>query len=774
MSLDESVDVVVLGTGLTESILAAAIARCGKKVLCLDANEYYGTSFASLGTQELDDNFGARTLEETPLLNDAQKRLPEPHILTTLSKITTPLRVDPSTIHGLCSLPEELKAHSRRFMLDLNPRMTFSRGEEVDLIVRSGIGHYLEFKALEGTYLGINGRGANTIELAAIPCSKKDLFKSKAIPPKERLPILRLLDTFRRKEQWEEVGSSAPATDEASGETPEATFSSYLADCKLSAKLQRFVMYGIAHATLPQGEEGNEVANPMSAAEGQAAMRGYLGALGRFGETAFLVSYYGSGELSQAFCRLSAVHGGVFMLRNTATALVLAPPPTSKQEASTTNQESAVGSLSSEPCAVDKDDAAGSQSCTAVSSEHTPEGASAANATNAAKSGMPSVDRSKSKLIGVTTTNGEYVECRHLIASRDYLPTELLPRVEPCRRSAATDQDEGSQGSPGGAEECPYGVSRAVAVTDRSLVEGQDAIFAVLPPGLMNNRNTVFLFQGSATQAIAPKGYYVVHLTTLSNSPTAHEDLWECMRCLVDTTRTPAIQPDAPVPSDSHTASVSATNTSPSVPPSTQTSTASATTLRHDATSPAKNPNADSTEPQQPRLLWWKPFKLRTWTAGDTGASPVCDGVYVVDDPGLHTTWAHCIQNAYTIFHQICPEEEFLAHFERKEDGQADEFDIPEHLLPTQADTRDEDNEKAAVAPAIKTEGTATGASVEVASEEASTEGLGSETDLTKVSTAAKASVVSCEEPVGEEPASPLRDNTSSSCTPPPEIRSAE
>ena len=39
---DTSYDVIVVGTGLTESITAAALARSGRKVLHLDALPFYG------------------------------------------------------------------------------------------------------------------------------------------------------------------------------------------------------------------------------------------------------------------------------------------------------------------------------------------------------------------------------------------------------------------------------------------------------------------------------------------------------------------------------------------------------------------------------------------------------------------------------------------------------------------------------------------------------------------------------------------------------------
>ncbi|CAJ1384395.1 unnamed protein product [Effrenium voratum] len=54
------VDAVILGTGLPESICAAALARAGKKVLHLDASENYGGPWRSLPLREYASWAGGR------------------------------------------------------------------------------------------------------------------------------------------------------------------------------------------------------------------------------------------------------------------------------------------------------------------------------------------------------------------------------------------------------------------------------------------------------------------------------------------------------------------------------------------------------------------------------------------------------------------------------------------------------------------------------------------------------------------------------------------
>ena len=48
----------------------------------------------------------------------------------------------------------------------------------------------------------------------------------------------------------------------------------------------------------------------------------HLLSLGRYGGTAFLFPMYGSGELSQSFCRSAAVHGATYLLRRSAKGLI--------------------------------------------------------------------------------------------------------------------------------------------------------------------------------------------------------------------------------------------------------------------------------------------------------------------------------------------------------------------------------------------------------------------------------------------------------------------
>ena len=53
MDIEDRFDVVIIGTGLAESILSAACSRVGKAVLHLDNNSFYGESWSSFNFEQL-------------------------------------------------------------------------------------------------------------------------------------------------------------------------------------------------------------------------------------------------------------------------------------------------------------------------------------------------------------------------------------------------------------------------------------------------------------------------------------------------------------------------------------------------------------------------------------------------------------------------------------------------------------------------------------------------------------------------------------------------
>ena len=84
-------------------------------------------------------------------------------------------------------------------------------------------------------------------------------------------------------------------------------FSEFLDHCGLSKKLQKLVLHAVGLISVPPTK--------LSTCAGIDAIQKVIESVGRFGKSPFLHSMYGNGELPQAFSRLCAVYGGIYMLR---------------------------------------------------------------------------------------------------------------------------------------------------------------------------------------------------------------------------------------------------------------------------------------------------------------------------------------------------------------------------------------------------------------------------------------------------------------------------
>ena len=109
-------------------------------------------------------------------------------------------------------------------------------------------------------------------------------------------------------------------------EWSERPFADWLQHRQLSARLTSFVAYAIAlldyrQDTSTLSSSSSELRTPLrfegcvSTAAGIASMRRHFHSIGRYSAGASLYPIYGMGELPQAFARLCAVHGGIYILR---------------------------------------------------------------------------------------------------------------------------------------------------------------------------------------------------------------------------------------------------------------------------------------------------------------------------------------------------------------------------------------------------------------------------------------------------------------------------
>ncbi|ORY29926.1 hypothetical protein BCR33DRAFT_857535 [Rhizoclosmatium globosum] len=231
-----------------------ALSRNGLKVVHVDPNETYGELGAVLNLKE--------TLD--------------------LSHFEGGEKVEPEDKETLESLLKE----SRKYCIELSPKLIFSSGDLVSTMIASNVSNYLEFRALEQhTWSGrTNSRPFRALLSQFVPAATTVASEG---------------DSEGAEKSVEEV------VDPEEG----MPFIAFLEKQGLSTKSCAILFNAIGLFVGAQDRDN------ITKKEGVEAIKQYLGSIGRFGVTPFLSGVYGtSSEVSQAFCRVCAVHGGTYIL----------------------------------------------------------------------------------------------------------------------------------------------------------------------------------------------------------------------------------------------------------------------------------------------------------------------------------------------------------------------------------------------------------------------------------------------------------------------------
>ncbi|CAI2349567.1 unnamed protein product [Caenorhabditis sp. 36 PRJEB53466] len=310
--LPESVDVIVLGTGLPEAILASACSRAGLSVLHLDRNEHYGGEWSSFTMTMIHE---AKATTEGSKMTEAQRETVEKEHLRageTLLELGNRQVVEDIQMEWIRDeIREQLEEQKemRRFSIDLVPKVLLSKGSMVQTLCDSQVSHYAEFKLINRQLcptVGNCDENAEKITLNSVPCSKGEIFQSSVLSILEKRALMKFI-TFCT--QWR--GKPEPEGRELLGEHADRPFGEFLAKMGMNGTLQSFIIDTI----------GILEARP-SAHAGMLAACQFMDSVGHFGPSPFLFPLYGCGELAQCFCRLAAVFGSLYCLGRPVQALI--------------------------------------------------------------------------------------------------------------------------------------------------------------------------------------------------------------------------------------------------------------------------------------------------------------------------------------------------------------------------------------------------------------------------------------------------------------------
>ncbi|PHH63997.1 hypothetical protein CDD81_5102 [Ophiocordyceps australis] len=275
---DTKWDVVISGTGFLQSLFALAVSRSGKKILHIDANNYYGGAEAALSLQEAEEWAERHCADKDDAVFKAAQIVKESQGLS----------------------------FSRAYSIALAPQLIHSRSKLLSQLVSSKAFRHIEFLSV-GSFYVLQPASASrpNLILSRIHSTREDVFLDKAISPRSKRSLMKLLkfvldyDSELQQPVWK------PHANEALVEFLASVFN-------LDHELQSYVV------TLTLSLDAK-----VTVEEGLAAIHRHLTSMGVFGPgfAAVYPKWGGLSEIAQVGCRACAVGGATYILGTDVTSV---------------------------------------------------------------------------------------------------------------------------------------------------------------------------------------------------------------------------------------------------------------------------------------------------------------------------------------------------------------------------------------------------------------------------------------------------------------------
>lgn len=259
--MDTEYDVIVIGTGLKESVLSVLLSMSGRKVLVLDKNVYYGGESASLN-------------------------------LTNLYNRLAPGKQPPQSF-----------GHNREWNVDLIPKFVLASGKLVKILRLTKTSKYLEWKVLDGSYVYQYQKATfltNTKYIHKVPATEMEALSS---------PLMGFFEKTRCHNFYKYIANFDENDEETwKGLNPFVDpMNMFYKSYGLEDSTIAFLGHAVAlHTTDDYLNEPGIITIKK--------IKLYMNSLIRFGDSPFIYPIYGLGGLPEAFSRRCAIHGGVHML----------------------------------------------------------------------------------------------------------------------------------------------------------------------------------------------------------------------------------------------------------------------------------------------------------------------------------------------------------------------------------------------------------------------------------------------------------------------------
>jgi Rab GDP dissociation inhibitor len=334
--MDDEYDVIVLGTGMKDTLLSGLMSVAGKKVLHMDRNGYYGGESASLNLNQMFEKYANGTTPPPELgsSRDYNIDLIPKFMMASGASRRRPPREPPSSwaraaAHGQRGVLPVARGPvlvcSRRVGLDAFPRArdpcrscrerssprrraaaphrarSDRAGKLVKMLLYSKTTHYLEFKQIDGSYVFKKG------SVYKVPVTETEALSSGLMGLFEKRRFRNFLIYVQ------EYDHANPGTYK-NRDLTRMTSAELIKDFGLVDETVDF----IGHAIALYSDDGYLTKPALDLVR---RCKLYSTSLAQYGKSPYIYPLYGLGELPQAFSRLSAVHGGVYMLNKVVDKL---------------------------------------------------------------------------------------------------------------------------------------------------------------------------------------------------------------------------------------------------------------------------------------------------------------------------------------------------------------------------------------------------------------------------------------------------------------------
>lgn len=294
-------DFLIVGTALTESILASYLSKHCKKVLHLDINKYYGGDCKNFNFLEFDKHFRPNFEQRKELyFNDSE------------------------LIDVELNFPENEKL--REYNVDINPKFLYAKSMATTELSENKAANYLEFMSIK------NSKVCFQNNFITVPTSKSEIFISNDLELEEKQKLLNFFLSIIKFKDKENEDMNATVDFKKSSEVDNNFFKFFLNNANnlshinseefllkhFNKKLYSIVKYVVGNFNF---NDLNFVSTDNSESNRSLLhlinmIYKYLTSLEVYDSSPYLYPLYGSGEFSQALCRNASVFGAIYIINN--------------------------------------------------------------------------------------------------------------------------------------------------------------------------------------------------------------------------------------------------------------------------------------------------------------------------------------------------------------------------------------------------------------------------------------------------------------------------